>query len=154
MIGPTGGPAGLEAVQRDRNIASVRLFLALLEKKDIDSWITLWADDAFQFYPYGTAMFPPTLRGRTAVYERWRAMPEMFDELHFPLRAVWADGDTVVAQFDGDCVRLDGSHYRNSYIGLFRFTAAGLIHEYWEYFDAIVAGVGLGMADVSYRDQG
>ena len=135
---------------RERNLATVRRFLRLLEDKDIDSWIELWADDAFQFYPFGSAMFPPQLHGRNDVYARWKDLPDRFDRLGFPLRDAWADGDTVIAQFDGDCVMTGGEPYRNNYIALFRFTAAGAIREYWEYFDPIRAGVQFGLAEVTY----
>jgi len=37
-------------------------FLRLLEEKDIDSWIKLWADDADHYYPFGTRMFPRSSR--------------------------------------------------------------------------------------------
>lgn len=136
----------------DRNRAAVRRFLRLLEDKDVDTWITLWSEDAFQFYPFGTEMFPPRIRGRQAVYERWRGMPDNFETLRFPLRETWADGDAVIAQFDGDCVMCGGERYRNRYIALFVFTPEGLIREYWEYFDPIVAGTAFGLAKVSYPE--
>lgn len=139
------------ALRSRRNVDTVRQFLNLLEKKDIDRWIALWAEDGTQFYPFGTTMFPAETRGRDAVYEIWRGAPDMFDSLSFVVRQAWADGDAVIAQFDGDCVMVDGTRYRNTYMGLFRFTADGAITEYWEYFDPIVAFECFGMADVTYR---
>jgi ketosteroid isomerase-like protein len=139
------------ALRSRRNVNTVRRFLHLLEKKDMDGWIALWAEDGAQFYPFGTEMFPRETRGRQAVYEIWRGAPDMFDSLRFTVRETWTDGDTVIAQFDGDCVMVDGTRYRNTYMGLFRFTADGAVAEYWEYFDPIVAFACFGMADVTYR---
>jgi ketosteroid isomerase-like protein len=133
-----------------RNVTAVRLFLRLLEEKDIDSWIGLWDEDAEQVYPFGTEMFPPRLVGREAVYERWKNLPAMFESLSFPVREVWTDGDTVIARFDGDCVMRDSTVYRNSYLSIFTFTPEGRIRRYWEYFDPIVAGTSFGLAEVSY----
>ncbi|MUN35645.1 nuclear transport factor 2 family protein [Actinomadura litoris] len=51
----------------DRHKTTVRTFLRLLEEKDIDSWIELWAEDAEHYYPFGTEMFPRHLHGRQAI---------------------------------------------------------------------------------------
>jgi ketosteroid isomerase-like protein len=134
------------------NAETVRTFLRLLEDGDIGKWIELWAPDADHFYPYGTEMFPPHIAGRQAIYDRWKDTPGMFDAMLFPLRDIWADGNTVIARFDGDCVlKGTGEHYRNSYISIFTFDSAGLITQYWEYFDPITAGVGFGLATVTYQ---
>jgi uncharacterized protein len=131
--------------------ATVRRFLQLLEQGNIDEWITLWAEDAEHHYPYGTEMFPPHLTGRAAIYDRWKDTPGMFDTMLFPVRDLWGDGDTAIVRFDGDCVlRSTKEHYRNSYVAVLTFDAAGLITEYWEYFDPITAGTAFGLASVSY----
>jgi ketosteroid isomerase-like protein len=135
---------------KDRHTEVIRTFLRLLEEKDIDAWIRLWAQDAEQEYPFGTQMFPPHLAGRDAIHERWKSMPDMFDSLSFPLLDVWTDGDTSVARFDGELVRTDGVTYRNHYICTFRFTGEGKIRHYREYFDPILAGVAFGLATVDY----
>lgn len=133
------------------NAATVREFLRLLETGNIDEWITLWAEGADHYYPYGTEMFPAHITGRQAIYERWRNTPGLFDAMLFPVRDLWVDGNTVIARFDGDCVlKSTGKHYRNSYVSIFTFDATGLITEYWEYFDPITAGVEFGLATVSY----
>jgi ketosteroid isomerase-like protein len=136
------------------NVGAVRTFLDLLERGDIDTWLDLWAEDAEQYYPFGTEMFPHHIVGRAAIHERWRDMPAMFTSLRFPVRETWVDGDTVVTRFDGECVLRDGTTYANHYLGIFKFDAAGRIREYWEYFDPIVAGVGFGLATVDYRMAG
>lgn len=132
------------------NADTVRTFLKLLEDGNIDGWIELWADGARHHYPFGTRMFPPLLTGRQAIHDRWKDMPGRFRRLAFPLRELWEDGDTVIARFDGDLVLADGTPYRNAYICVFTFDAAGKIAEYREYFDPIVAGVAFGLAEVTY----
>jgi ketosteroid isomerase-like protein len=133
-----------------RNAETVRTFLRCLERKDIESWIALWHEDAVQIYPYGTEMFPPRTEGRAAVYERWRELPGQFASMRFPVREIWCDGDTVLARFDGELVKQDGTPYSNSYLSVFRFTAAGELSEYWEYFDPIRAGLAFGLAEIRY----
>jgi ketosteroid isomerase-like protein len=137
----------------EANKTSARAFLRLLEEKRVDAWIELWAEDADHFYPFGTRMFPEYLTGRSAVYERWKDMPGMFRRLRFPVRGVWADGDTVVLRFDGECLMHDGTTYRNTYVSLLTFDEAGKIRFYEEYFDPIEAGLSFGMLDVAYRTQ-
>lgn len=136
----------------ERNVATVRSFLRLLEEKDIDGWIELWSGDADHYYPYGGAMFPRHLVGKAAIYERWKDMPQMFDSLSFPIRETWADGDTVIARFDSDNVMsgAGGRRYRNTYVCIFKFDRAGKLREYHEYFDPIIAGVDYGLAQVTY----
>ncbi|MCX0241887.1 nuclear transport factor 2 family protein [Streptomyces drozdowiczii] len=138
----------------DRNVETVRTFLRLLEDKDIESWMRLWAEDADHHYPFGTAMFPAHLKGKEAIYDNWKGVPELFDTLSFPLREVWTDGprNTVVARFDSDNVMKGGTgRYQNTYICVFTFDAEGRIREYREYFDPIVTALTYGLADVSYR---
>lgn len=135
----------------DRHIETVRRFLRLLEEKDVGSWIELWADNADHYYPYGTGMFPGYLSGKGAIYDRWKNTPDMFERFRFPVREIWADGDTVVARFDADCVlKGSGKRYLNTYVCIFKFDSKGRIREYWEYFDPILAGVGFGLAEITY----
>jgi len=133
-----------------RNISAVRAFLRLLEVKNIGAWIELWADDAEQYYPFGTAMFPSHMVGKSVIYDRWKNLPGMFDSLRFPIRETWIDGDTVIARFDGICQMKNGQAYRNAYVSIFKFDEAGKIREYWEYFDPILAGIDFGFAEVEY----
>ncbi|MBB1156099.1 MULTISPECIES: nuclear transport factor 2 family protein [Amycolatopsis] len=133
-----------------RNAETVATFLRLLEEGNIDDWMELWADEGAQYYPFGTEMFPRHLVGKAAIYDRWRGMPSMFDSLSFPIRETWESGDTVLARFDSACVLAGGKRYRNTYLGIFKFDDAGLLREYWEYFDPIVAGVEFGLAAVAY----
>lgn len=136
-----------------RNAETVATFLRLLEERNIDDWMELWADDGAQYYPFGTEMFPRHLVGKAAIYDRWKGMPSMFDSLSFPIRETWEVGDTVLARFDSACVFTGGRKYLNTYLGIFKFDADGLVREYWEYFDPIVAGVEFGIAAVAYAPQ-
>jgi ketosteroid isomerase-like protein len=145
-------PQAPRTVNRVVNVATVRTFLRLLEEKNIDAWIELWADDADHYYPFGTRMFPAHLTGKAAIHDRWRNMPDAFDSLSFPVRETWADGNTVIARFDGDCVMKSGQRYQNTYVSVFNFNNAGRIREYWEYFDPILAGTSFGLAEVTYLD--
>jgi ketosteroid isomerase-like protein len=137
---------------REARVEAVRTFFRLLEEKDIDAWMDLWADDADHYYPYGTEMFPPHLRGREAIRENWEGVPGLFDSLSFALHDIWCDGDTVIVRLDSDNVMKGGDRrYRNTYICVFTFDRQGLIRVYREYFDPIVTGVTYGLAEVRYR---
>ncbi|WP_169814067.1 nuclear transport factor 2 family protein [Actinomadura kijaniata] len=137
----------------ERNVATVRTFLRLLEEGDIEAWMELWAEDADHHYPYGTEMFPRHLHGKEAIYDNWKAVPDRFAKRGFPLRDIWTDRrtGTVIARFDGDNVLKGGDGtYDNAYICVFSFDEAGRIREYWEYFDPIVAGTTFGLAEIRY----
>lgn len=135
----------------ERNVVTVATFLRLLERGDIEAWIGLWALHAEQHYPFGTTMFPPHIVGRDAIYRHWRDLPAQFTTMSFPLRDTWVDGDTVLARFDGECVRDGAPPYRNHYLGVFRFDRDGLIRSYSEYFDPILAAEAFGLAEVRYH---
>ncbi|CAA9332550.1 hypothetical protein AVDCRST_MAG94-1979 [uncultured Leptolyngbya sp.] len=49
---------------RERNQKGVKDFLALLEAKDIDKWIELWADNGIQEMPYAPPGFPARIEGK------------------------------------------------------------------------------------------
>jgi len=139
----------------ERNVQTVHTFLQLLEDRDLDSWMELWADDADHYYPFGTTMFPRHLVGKAAIYDRWRGMPAMFRVLSFPVQEVWSQGNTVIAKFESKCVlKRESRPYLNNYIGIFKFDERGKIAEYWEYFDPIVAGTEFGLAAVAYAPSG
>jgi ketosteroid isomerase-like protein len=139
-----------ETKKLEANKTAARTFLRLLEEKRIDAWIELWAEDADHFYPFGGRMFPEHIVGRTAIHERWKNLPSAFRRLSFPVRGMWAEGDTVIVRFEGDCLKPDGRRYRNTYISLFTFDDEGKIRLYSEYFDPIVAGLDFGLLEVEY----
>jgi ketosteroid isomerase-like protein len=99
-------------------------------------------------------MFPRQLVGKAAIYERWKATPDRFDNLAFPIRETWTDRDTVIARVDSESILTGGKSYLNNYVCIFKFNSAGKIKEYWEYFDPIVAGVDFGLAEVTYLETG
>jgi ketosteroid isomerase-like protein len=137
--------------------ATVRDFFRCLEEKDMDSWIDLFADDADHYYPFGTEMFPPHLKGKKAIAAQWKGVPDMFDSLRFPIHEVWTDrdSDTVIVRLDGDNVMTGGEGtYRNNYVCVFKFDEEGKIREYREYFDPIIAAATFGLAEVRYTSDG
>jgi ketosteroid isomerase-like protein len=132
------------------NVDTVYTFLRLLEEKDIDAWIELWADHADHYYPFGIHMFPHHLAGKAAIYDRWKNTPGMFETLAFPVQETWVDGDTVIARFESDSILKGGRRYLNNYISIFKFDDAGKIREYWEYFDPIIAGEDFKLSETRY----
>ena len=53
------------------------------------------------------------------------------------VRGIYADGDMVIALFDGEGTALDGKPYRNTYSWYMRMRKDGRIYEVVGFFDTI-----------------
>ncbi len=129
-----------DAVIRDRNIATVRKFLLLLEEENIEEFVALYAETGRQINPYASGLFPDRIEGRQALLDFWRPVPARFDGMRFTLIEVHAmqDPNLVLARFSGK-IKLRGKdrYYENDYFGLFRFNPEGRIEEYVEIFNPL-----------------
>lgn len=79
-----------------------------------------------------------TFNGRDAFVAR--AVRPFVSRLSTPVRPVaqriWADGDHVIAKWEGEAVARDGARYRNSYVWIFRMRA-GKAAEVTAYLDLV-----------------
>ena len=135
----------------ERNKATVRRFLTLLEAEDIPAFIDLCAQSGRQVNPYASGVFPDGAEGREALRAYWTPVPGNFAGMRFPIDELLAteDPSVVFARFRGELQLRDGAGvYANNYYALFRFNADGLITEYVEIFNPVVAARGFGLLDM------
>ena len=122
---------------RARNVATVQTYFRLQQEKDLDSWITLWAEDGAQAIPYAPEGFPHLVEGRSRLEGIYRDLLAGYatlsirelriDPLHDPTR--------VLARWHTHTDLVVGGTYDNDLIGLFEFDDLGAIRLLTEYFD-------------------
>lgn len=87
----------------------------------------------------GSGPFALTTRSKQEYVDRM--VTPIGDRFSKPLRptvrGVWADGDTVIVQWDGDATDNNGKAYHNSYAWLFRFKEGKAV-EVTAFFDILV----------------
>ena len=140
---PTGDAA-------TRNKETVRQFFRLLEEENIPAFIDLFAENGKQVNPYASDLFPAGAEGKEELRNYWTPVPGNFDGMAFPIREIYAmeDPNVVYVSYQGKIKLKDGAGtYENDYYSTFRFDEQGLITEYVEIFNPIVAARGFGLLD-------
>jgi len=139
----------MEIQLRDQLKTATTDFFRLLEERDMDKWIDLWAEDGIDRKPYATGMFPEEIVGRKAVYDSWKGITEVFDSVSFPIHELIVDEEsrTVVVRLDGKGLMKNSNLYQNSYIFLVHYDKDLKINECYEYFNPYVAGKAFGTLD-------
>lgn len=129
-----------EAEIRDRNVATVRTFLRMLEEEKIEEFVALYAESGRQINPYASGLFPDRIEGRQALLDFWRPVPGRFDGMQFNILELhpMQDPNLILARFSGKIkLRNSDKYYENDYFALFRFNADGKIDEYVEIFNPL-----------------
>ncbi|MFO7668578.1 MAG: nuclear transport factor 2 family protein [Bacteroidales bacterium] len=139
----------MEIQLRDQLKTAASDFFRLLEERDMEKWIDLWAEDGIDRKPYATGMFPEEINGRNAVYDAWKGIAEVFDSVSFPIQEIIVDEEsrTVVVRLDGKGVMKNSNLYQNTYIFLIHYNEDLRIKECFEYFNPYVAGKAFGKLD-------
>ena len=139
----------METQPRDQLITAATDFFRLLEERDMEKWIDLWAEDGIDRKPYATGMFPEEIVGREAVYDSWKGITEVFESVCFPIHEFIVDikNRTVVVRLDGKGLMKNRNLYQNTYIFLIHYDKDLKIEECYEYFNPYVAGKAFGMLD-------
>jgi len=124
-------------------------FFRLLEEREMEKWIDLWAEDAIDRKPYATGMFPEELVGKEDIFAAWKGITEVFDSVSSPIHEFIVDEEsrTVAVRLDGKGHMKNGTIYQNTYIWLFHYDQTIKIKECHEYFNPYVAGNAFGMLD-------
>ena len=139
--------------QKEHYTQVVKDFLRLLEEKNISALIDPWADDGINYYPYSSGMSPEKMVGKQAIYETWKGIPELFENLIFPIQDIYTDAtkQTAIVRCDAHNI-MKGStgRYDNTYVCIFVFNDEGKIKEYYEYFNPITTGVTYGLLRVEF----
>ena len=139
----------------NRNKETVRKFFSLLEKEDINAFISLFSTDGRQINPYASGLFPPGANGKKELKEYWEPVPENFDGMRFPIQEIYAmeDPSMVFVKYTGKIkLKNKAGYYENEYYSTFKFDESGKILEYVEIFNPIVAAKGFGLLEQIKND--
>lgn len=134
--------------RRSRNVETLRTYFRLLADRDIDRWITLWAEDCSQHMPFAGGSLPAEVRGRAEVDALYRGMAADYQDLSFadlrldPLE----DADLVLARWRPEGTLTSGKPYSNENVALFGFDRDGAIVTFVEYFDPTRVPTDMGAA--------
>lgn len=125
-------------VLRQQTRQAVQQFLTALEKKDMQAFADVWAEDAVQDMPFSPAGFPKRVVGKANLEELYAAWPDVSSNADFTSNLVFypmQDPRTVFVEYTG---RVDivptGREYQQTYGGLFH-VQNGKIALFREYFD-------------------
>ncbi len=123
---------------RQQTSATIRTLLESLESKDMETFATLWADDAVQDMPYSPPGHPKRVSGKPAILDLYSGWPDNAGEANFTSELViypMRDPDMAFAEFKG---RVDviptKREYRQTYGALFH-VIDGKIRLFREYYD-------------------
>ncbi len=118
----------------------IKDFLRLLEEKDIDAWIKLWADDGVQEMPYSPSNFPSRIEGKTAIYRHYQGLPHAYSRMTFPDLTIYPmlDPSWLLAEYRGEIdIAATGKAYNNRYCALFHLRDAQIVL-FREYFNPVI----------------
>ena len=134
----------------EKNKQSTRAFFKALEAENVDEIVALFAENAVHVNPYASGLFPAGAQGREGIRNYWAPVFPNFDGMSFPIAQLYAmeDPSLVFVKYKGRIkLKGDAGYYENDYYSTFRFNEAGLITEYVEIFNPIVAARGFGLID-------
>ena len=144
----TAKPAPLSTAEQNKN--TVRQFFEALEKENINSLVSLFAENGKHINPYHSELFPTGANGREGIRAYWEPVFPNFDGMEFPIEEIYAmeDPNIVYVKYKGIIkLKEDTGYYKNDYYSTFKFNAAGEIIEYVEIFNPITAARGFGLLD-------
>ncbi|MEO6090165.1 MAG: nuclear transport factor 2 family protein [Umezawaea sp.] len=126
----------------ERHVDTMRHYFELLENKDIDGWLDLWAEDGVQFIPYATGNLPDAVRGKAELGKLYREIIHSYSRLRYTALEIHAvDGaDRVFARWHPVGELVAGGEYENDSVGLFDFDEDGKIVSYTEWFNPLGFG--------------
>lgn len=134
----------------ERNKSTARAFFAALEKENVESLVSLFAEDARHINPYSSGIFPQGANGKEEIRNYWTPVFPNFEGMEFPIHEIYAmeDPSIVYVKYTGKIKLKEGAgFYENDYYSTFKFNNKGLITEYVEIFNPIVAARGFGLLD-------
>ena len=142
-------------LQQQQTQQTVRDLLTSLETKDMETFATLWAEDAVQDMPFSPEGFPKRVEGRDNLLQHYAAWPEISGSANFTDRLVFypmVDPTMVFAEWHGVVEMIPtGQLYQQRYGGLFQ-VSDGKIKLFREYYDPIVFAIAFGLNDGDLAD--
>ena len=134
--------------QRQQTEQTVRTFLTSLETKDMDTFASVWAENAVQDMPFSPPGFPRRVEGKENILDLYAAWPDISGDTNFTDELVFypmQDPTMVFAEWRGEVDILPtGRQYEQRYGGLFR-VVEGQIQLFREYYDPIVFAEAFGL---------
>lgn len=113
----------------------VQQFFSSLERRELDDFLSFWAEDAQQLMPLAPADFPPLLSGKASIGKLYRQALDMCNGMNYRWEVYPTERpDRVVVQYESEIPLKDGGVYENLYVGLFTFQD-GKLQQLVECFD-------------------
>ncbi|MEO1261195.1 MAG: nuclear transport factor 2 family protein [Bacteroidota bacterium] len=134
----------------EQNKNRVRKFFKTLEEENVDALVSLFAENGQHVNPYHSGLFPTGAKGKNEIKEYWAPVFPNFDGMEFPIEELYAmeDPNIIYVKFRGKIkLKNNAGYYENQYYSIFKFNAEGLITEYVEIFNPIVAARSFGLID-------
>lgn len=134
----------------NKNKETVKAFFSALESESVEDIVKLFSTDAKHINPYASGLFPEGANGKEEIRNYWTPVFPNFNGMEFIIEELYAmeDPNRVFVKFTGNIkLKNDSGVYQNNYYSTFRFNKEGLITEYVEIFNPIVAARGFGIID-------
>lgn len=135
-------------LQRQQTQQTVLDFLQSLERKDMDAFANVWADDAIQDMPYSPEGFPKQLNGKAQLVQHYSGWPNNSGHANFTKGITFYpmnDPQAVFVEYHGDVdVIPTGRKYIQDYGGLFQ-VKNGKITFFREYFNPVPFSYAFGL---------
>jgi ketosteroid isomerase-like protein len=135
---------------REKNTATIRLFITYIEENNIPAFLDLFSDDGVQFNYFQSGLLPAEIRGKAALKEFWSPIPGKFADRRFPIESIYPmlDPAMISVKYRGyTTLKETGAHYNNEYLALFFFSEEGTIKEYHEYSNPVITAKSFKMID-------
>jgi ketosteroid isomerase-like protein len=125
-------------MKQEENVATVKTMFAEMAHKDVEAWISHWADEGSrQLIPYAPEDFPKIVEGKETLRTVYRDLLAGYGELVYTHIDVlpMANPDKVLVEWGVDIeLPASKSRYQNELIGMFSFKD-GKVIELKEYFN-------------------
>lgn len=121
----------------DQFEATVYRFLDRLKARDLEGFLSLWADSAIMEIPFAPPGAPQRLEGAAELRAFWTSVIDSMETIDFhDVDIARLAGSERAVSFHKGAVRLKGNiPYNNQYACLFAFDARGKITRYVEHFN-------------------
>jgi ketosteroid isomerase-like protein len=132
--------------EQNKNVA--RQFFKALEEENLDTLVSLLAENAKHINPYHSDLFPTGADGKEGIRAYWQPVFPNFDGMEFPIEEIYAmeNPNMVFVKYKGIIkLKNNAGYYKNDYYSTFKFDEAGKIIEYVEIFNPITAAKGFGL---------
>ncbi len=135
----------------ERNKKNTKAFFKALENENVDNLVALFEKDAVHINPYASGIFPKGATGKEEIRNYWTPVFPNFDRMKFPIEEIYAmeDPAIVFVKYKGEIkLKENAGYYTSDYYSTFKFNEDGLIVEYVEIFNPIVAAKAFGLLEM------